>query len=487
MKLVRRVGCVLSVLAAALPARAGDAERLVAAILGPTPLVDDLRSLTDEIGGRPTGSAANQRAIEWGLARFKAAGVPAQAEAFPMPSRWLERSASARIEGEAAFTPRVVAMPFSTATPPGGTKAPLVDGGAGADADFERLGAAARGAFVLVETPELRDIEGLFKEYYEASDVERRAFEAGVTGVVYMASRPNGLLYRHNVAITTRNTRPMLVMAREDAARALRLLRSGKRLLLTADIVLEAGGAYESQNVIAEIRGSQTPDEIVLIGAHLDSWDLGTGALDNGCNVALVIDVARQIQALGLKPRRTLRFALWNGEEQMLNGSWGYTLRHASELDKHVMTAAFDIGTGRIAGFFTNGRPELEGVLGRSLAPVAGLGPFVNTPEPIVGTDNYDFMLEGVANLVGNQEPASYGPNYHAQSDTFDKADLRQLRLNTAIAAALAWGFAEADVTWGRKSRKEIEALVEGTSLKQQMVAFDLYEDWLGGKRGRKP
>jgi Zn-dependent M28 family amino/carboxypeptidase len=111
--------------------------------------------------------------------------------------------------------------------------------------------------------------------------------------------------------------------------------------MLTAILDVEAGASYRSENVVAEIRGGEKPQEIVVVGAHLDSWDLGTGALDNGCNVALVIDLARQMQALALKPRRTVRFALWNGEEQMMNGSWGYAKGHAAERSTRSTRSTF--------------------------------------------------------------------------------------------------------------------------------------------------
>src|SRR4029078_9366767 len=126
------------------------------------------------------------------------------------------------------------------------------------------------------------------------------------------------------------------------AARVLRLLRSGKRLTLTAVLDLQSGPAYQSYNVIGEIRGRSKPDEIVLIGAHFDSWDLGEGALDNGANAMMVLDIARQIKRLGIRPVRTIRFALWSGEEQGMYGSLGYTRTHAAELDKHVMTTSVD-------------------------------------------------------------------------------------------------------------------------------------------------
>jgi carboxypeptidase Q len=386
-----------------------------------------------------------------------------------------------------AFTARVAALPFSTATPAAGLTAPLVDAGQGTEADFAALGGKVKGAFALIETEELRDLDGLFREYTESGHVERRAIAAGAAGVVYMSSRPVNTLARHNAALGWTNRHPMLMMERDGAARALRLLRGGTPLTLSAVLDIRSGPAYTAHNVIGEIRGSTRPDEIVVIGAHLDSWDLGTGALDNGANSAMVIDVARQIARLGLKPARTIRFALWNGEEQNLNGSYGYTLSHAAELDRHVMASSYDIGTGRITGYFTGGRTEMIPVLERALAPVASLGPFTHVNVPIVGTDNYDFMMQGVPNLVANQESANYGPNYHARSDEFGQADLRQLRLNAAIAAATTWGFASLDLALPRQTAGQVDSLVRNTDLADQMKSFNVYDAWAAGKRGLRP
>jgi hypothetical protein len=471
------------------PALAADAEvsRLIASLLEDTPMVRDLQSLTDEIGGRATGSQANLRSVDWALARFREAGVDARKEPFSMPLLWLERSARATVRGESvSYTPRIAAMPYSTSTPKGGLTAPLLAVGKGSEKEFQSLGAKARGAFLLVETEELKDVEGLFREYSEGAAIEERAFAAGVAGVVYMGSRANNLLYRHNVASGLRNTRPMFIMERDGAQRALRLIRAGKALTLTAEIDIQTGPAYMSHNVIGEIRGATRPDEVIVIGAHLDSWDLGTGALDNGANVSALIDVARQMKRLGLKPARTIRFALWNGEEQGMYGSWGYTQTHEAELDKHVMATSVDIGCGRITGFFTGRRPELPPLVDQALAPVKGLGPFTQVDEPVVGTDNFDFMLHGVPNLVANQEPALYGPNYHARSDELDKCDVRQLRLNAAIIAALAYGFAQMDAKLPRHSRAQVEELARTTDLLQQMKSFNVHQDWLAGRRGRK-
>ncbi len=488
---ISRIACAL-LLAVSFPhlthAQSDAASRLVGALQGDTPLVSDLRTLTDQIGGRATGSPANLRAVEWAVQRFRDAGVEVRKEPFRMPGLWLERSASAAVKGEGvSFAPRVAALPFSTPTPKAGLSAPLVDAGHGTEEDFTRLGAKAKGSFVLVETEELHDLDGLFREYNEAVGIERRAIAGGAAGLVYMSSRPDDLLARHNASLGLKNVHPMMMMERDGAARALRLLRNGKRLTLTAMLDIQSGPAYESHNVIGEIRGATRPDEVVLIGAHLDSWDLGTGALDNGANAMMVLDLARQIKRLGVRPARTIRFALWNGEEQGLIGSQGYTLTHAAELDRHVMASSYDIGTGRITGFFTGGRADLLPLLERALGPVQGLGPFTQLNVPIVGTDNYDFMMQGVANLVANQESANYGPNYHARSDEFDKADLRQLRLNAAIAGAVTWGFATLDLSLPRQTAQQVDSLVRNTDLAEQMKSFNVYDAWAAGTRGLRP
>ncbi|HET6630304.1 MAG TPA: M28 family peptidase [Woeseiaceae bacterium] len=491
--MLRKITAIAACFAAALlPGAAahgaGEVDALIAAMLGDTPVIRDLRELTDTIGGRATGTAANEAAVAWALETFQRAGVTARAEPFALPLRWHEREASAVVSGDVEFATNVVAKPFSTGTPAGGLRAPLVDAGMGTEADFERLGDRAAGGWALVATTVLDDVAGLaglFESYGNAAAVESRALDAGVAGLVFMSNRPRNLLYRLSASRGADNSLPILVMEREQAGRILRLLRKGRRLELDATIEVEREEGYEAQNVIGEIRGDGRADEIVVFGAHLDSFDLGTGALDNGANVAMLIDVARQIRRLGLVPARTIRFALWNGEEQGLVGSWRYTEQHADELDDHVVAASFDIGTGAITGFFTNGREALVPIVDRFLQPVAGLGPFTQVNVPVVGTDNFDFLIQGVPNLIAIQADANYASNYHAESDTFDKVDQQQLKLNSAIAAALIWGFANGSERLPRHTPADIAALIESTDLEEQMKNFGVWDGWASGQRGR--
>ena len=463
-----------------------DADILVGTMLGDTPIISNLQELTDRIGGRVTGSASNLAAVDWALEKFEEAGVSATRESFEMPLQWQERGVTAKISGDVTFATNAVAKPFSTGAE--NLTAPLVDGGQGAPDDYARLGKSAKDAWILIETPVLDDVVGLgglFMEYGAAAATERLAFEAGAAGIVFMSSRPKNLLYRLPI-LSAKNRQPNLLMEREDAKRAQRLLRDGNLLTLTATIDVDSGYAYQSANVIGEIRGSSRPEEIVVIGAHLDSHDLGTGALDNGANAMMLIDIARQITRLGLKPARTIRFAVWNGEEQGLVGSWRYTQQHQDELDQHIMATSFDIGTGRILGFFTGGIDGLADMVDISLRPVAGLGPFQQVNIPLVGTDNFDFMMEGIPNLIAMQADANYASNYHAASDTFDKVDQQQLKLNSAIAAAMVWGFANAEERLPRQTHDQLVELINNTDLEQQMRNFGVWEGWKSGDRGRQ-
>src|SRR5205823_295615 len=143
-----------------------------------------------------------------------------------------------------------------------------------------------------------------------------RAVAAKALAIAFQSTRPHDLLYRHTNSVAGEIDRiPIVLVAREDAARMARLLASGQKLHADISIPNKITGPITAANVVAEIKGSDKPDEYVILGAHLDSWELGTGALDNGCNAALVIDALRAIKAAGVRPRRSMRFVLFSGEE----------------------------------------------------------------------------------------------------------------------------------------------------------------------------
>ena len=465
------------------------APKIIESAMGESPLAENLRRLTDEIGGRVTGTPAAARAVAWGLAAFRDAGVDVHTEKYSIPVTWSEGTSRLEILSAAPFPVHLVSVAWAPATPSGGVEANVVFAGQGSEADFARLGSSAKGAIVLVHSELLRTWDDLLQEYMKAPDIVQRAKSAGATAILWMSTRERMLLYRHvNVFNGQIDALPQAIVAREDALRLERALAAGRSVRVRLDLPNRVGGPVEQENVIAEIKGREKPDEWVLLGAHLDSWELGTGALDNGCNAALVVEAARNIQRTGIRPRRSIRFALFTGEEQGMLGSWAYVRAHRTELDLARAVIVFDSGIGRVPGYMLNGRPEIEVGVREALKPLESWGVTQHVLDAPLGTDNFDFLVEGVPTLVANQEEANYLPNYHATSDTFDKVDVLQLKINTAIAAVTAFGIAERVSPLGpRQSRAEIEALLKATGLDQQMKSAGLWPLWQSGERGRLP
>ncbi|HXH65650.1 MAG TPA: M20/M25/M40 family metallo-hydrolase [Candidatus Limnocylindrales bacterium] len=466
------------------------AAKITPIVMGESPLEENLRRLTDGIGGRVTGSPEMAKAVEWGVAGFRAAGVDVHTEKYTLPQTWSEGETRLEVLGAERFPVSLVSLGLSPATPAGGLEGALVNIGTGTEADFTRAGSLVKGAILIVHTEVSYTWADLFNEYKNPPAIIDRALKSGAVAILWTGERERKLLYRHTNSPDGRLERiPQAVVAREDGLRLERAAQAspGKvRVRLT--MANKIGGPVEQQNVVGEIRGYEKPDEIVVLGAHLDSWELGTGALDNGCNAALVIEAARAIKASGLLPRRTIRFILFSGEEEGLFGSWQYVKQHRTEMDKYRGVVIFDSGIGRVTGYSLGGRHDIEPALREILKPFAGWGVDNHTYDADWGTDHFDFLLEGVPNLVANQEVANYLQNYHAASDTFDKVDIRELKLNTVLAAVTAWGIADrAEPLGPRYSRSQIETIMKDTGLDQELKTLDMWADWESGARGRKP
>ena len=466
------------------------AAKITPIVMGESPLGENLRRLTDEVGGRVTGSPEMAKAVEWAIGTFRAGGVDVHTEKYMLPHTWSEGATRLEILGPVSFPVSLVSLGLSPATPASGIEAPLVYVGKGTDADFTRAAASLKGAICLVHTEVSYTWQDLFREYDDPPPIIARAVKAGAAAILWTGERERKLLYRHTNSPDGRlEALPQAILAREDGLRLERtaLAYPGKvRLRLT--LPNRIGGPVEQENVVGEIRGYEKPDEVVVLGAHLDSWELGTGALDNGCNAALVIEAARAIKASGLLPRRTIRFILFSGEEEGLLGSWAYVRAHRMEMDKYRGVVIFDSGIGRVTGYSLGGRHDIQDAVLQILRPFAGWGVDNETLDAQTGTDHLDFLLEGVPTLVANQEVGNYLQNYHAASDTFDKVDIRELKLNTVLAAVTIWGIADRVEPIGkRQSRAEIEALMKETGLDKELQNLDMLHDFQSGAQGRQP
>jgi len=483
------------------PADTNTLNQIIQTALQSSPLENNLRRLTDEIGGRVPGTPAMQHAVQWGVEAFTVAGADSvHTEGFTIPYSWAEGAtemtattayqvSATKVGGGTVLSPfkvRAVSVAWAPALDPV-KHVPIVDVGEGTAADFKKAGDVS-GKVLLVHTVVLKTWDDLFAEYTEAPPVIDLAVKGKAKAIAFMATREHDILYRHtNAGAGEIDKLPMVIVAREDGERIARLLAAGNLVWADLSIPNQIGGPIKASNVIAEIRGSEKPDEFVILGAHLDSWELGTGALDNGCNAALVVDALRAIKASGLRPKRTIRFILFSGEEQGLLGSRAYAVNHRHELDKAAGVVIYDSGTGKTTGFSVGGRKDVLGTAQDLIAPLAQFDVKDLKPDMEWGTDHFDFMLEGIPTFVADQKEANYLENYHAISDTYDKVDFAQLKKHVAEAAEFSFGLADLYEKIGpRLTRNQIEQTMRETNSVDLLKSFGIWDEWAKGTRGRE-
>lgn len=485
---------------AATPSATDDAARIIQAALQPSSMESNLRRLTDEIGGRVPGTPAMQRALAWGVHAFNAAGADSvHTEEFTIPHSWAEGATEMSVSATGtALDPKLARIPkvefrvrcVSIAWAPALAAVkhvPVVDVGNGGAADFKKAGDIS-GKIVLVHSAVLKTWDDLFAEYTNAPPVITAALNGKAKAVAFIATREHDILYRHTNSFAGEIDRiPQVLLAREDGERIGRLLASGHPVWADLSIPNQLGGPVKTANVVAEIKGNEKPDEFVILGAHLDSWELGTGALDNGCNAALVVDALRAIKASGLTPRRSIRFILFSGEEEGLLGSRAYARAHRPELDQAAGVIIFDSGTGKTTGFSTGGHKDVLDRAKPLIAPLRQLGLTELKTDMELGTDHFDFMLEGVPTFVADQEEANYLENYHAVSDTYDKVDFSQLKKDVAEAAAFSFALANIPEKIGpRFTRSQIEDSMHETHSVEMFKANGVWDAWESGNLGRQ-
>jgi len=501
---IRKAWLLLTVLSlfsfAAAPSADIIAEnQVIQTALQPSTLESNLEHLTDEIGGRVPGTLAMQHAVEWGVQAFTAAGADSvHTEGFTIPNSWAEgatemtATTSYEIGGKlggtvlSVFRVRAVSMAWAPALAPV-KHVPIVGVGDGTEADFSKAGDIA-GKILLVHTKVLKTWDDLSAEYTKAPPIVDLAVKGKARAIAFMASREHDILYRFtNAGEGEINKLPMVIVAREDGERIARLLAAGRMVWADLSIPNQIGGPIRTSNVIAEIKGREKPDEFVILGAHLDSWELGTGALDDGCNSALVVDALRAIKASGVQPGRTIRFILFSGEEEGEMGSRAYAVSHRYELDKAAGVIIYDEGTGKTTGFSLGGRKDVVNTAKELVAPLAQFDVKELKTNMESGEDHFDFMLEGVPTFAADQQEANYLENYHAVSDTYDKVDFAQLKKHVAEAAALSVGLANLPEKIGpRLTHDQIEQTMRDSNSIDEFKADGTWDDWVSGKRGRQ-
>ncbi len=426
------------------------------------------------IGPRVTGSPAYQRAAEWSVGRFRAAGLTrVTLEPFSIDRGWERESARARMLAPQDRALHVAALGWTPSTPEGGFEADIV----------------AINSFSLDVTAEKRSMQGrivLLPDRDPPGDTDtvartRGALSAalraaGALAILSPDSDPdNQLSARGFGAGTVLGALPVAQVGGEDARMIRGLLARGPVRMAIELRNRITPGAATVNNVIAEILGRERPDEWVIVGAHLDSWDFGTGAQDNATGVAMVLEAARAIASLPQPPRRSVRFALWGGEEQGQIGSTAYAAAHASELDRVVATLNTDAGTGRVIGWTAPGRADVIRAvrpLTRDFLRELGAGTFDESLRYAFQSDGAPFVLAGIPTLDLNADDTKYEAIHHKAADTIDRVDAHNLAVGAATVAATAFAIADAPCRIApRLDRHAVEQMpISGKSLYPQRV-----------------
>ncbi len=426
----------------------------------------DLEYLTDVIGPRLTGSPAMRRANEWTAAKMTEYGVDRVAlEPWPFGITWQRGPLTMRL-----LLPHerwIQAASWAWAPGTGGPVAgDVVSVDATTRAEFDaRFATRLRGAWVMLNAPYPRvnpaaatpadsarvdSLRRAMRDRSQRMTPEQRDFQArlpqiladqGIAGQIYDGAKDFGL-FTMSGSPDDLSPFPMVVVANQTYAELHRLLAAGQRVRVEVNASNTFGHDTVAQwNTVGEIRGSEKPDEVVLLGAHLDSWDLGTGATDNGTGSIAVLEAARLLGALktsGVRPKRTIRFALFAGEEQGLDGSQYYAAGHRGELPRFQAVLVLDNGSGRITALATQGWDQLTALWTEMMRPLAPLGPVPIRSGRKTGTDHLAFIPFGVPSFNYDQMSRGYDYTHHSQMDVFDytvPSDISQAATIMAVNA----------------------------------------------------
>lgn len=417
------------------------AARVIGAALTDDTAYRRLAWLTDRIGNRLSGSDSLQRAVEWAAAEMRRDGLEGVHTEKVMVPHWVRGEESLELVSPVSRELSVLGLGNSVGTPPGGLTAEAVVVH-GFD-ELEALGEQVRGKIVVYNVP--------FTNYgatvqYRGSGPSRAAKYGAVAAIVRSVT-PVSLQTPHTGSLRYDETQPKIPAAAvtiEGADMLERMQGRGEhprlRLTMGAHFLPDA----ESANVVAEIRGREKPEEVVVIGGHIDSWDVGQGAQDDGGGIIASWEAVRLLKRLGLRPRRTVRVVLFTNEENGARGGAAYADAHKAELPNHVLTIESDSGVFRPTGFGLSEKatPQARADFVEIAKLLSGLRADRINPDG-EGTDIAPMMREGVTGASLDVDGTHYFDIHHTQADTFDKVNPQELAACVAALAVMAYVVAE--------------------------------------------
>ena len=412
-------------------------------------------SLTTEIGPRLAGSDADERARDWAVAKFKELGydkVYTEPVTYPL---WQRRSEHGAIVAPFPQPLVLTALGYSPGTPQGGLTAQVVK--------FDTLEAlkaadpaSIKGKLVYVGYRMQRAKDG--HDYGMGSAVRTTgAVIAASKGAAGYLLRSAGTDVHQRIAHTgvtgfrdPKTAIPAAALSNPDADQLERVLAYGKPVMVKLDLDCGIVGEYTGANVIGEITGRKHPDQVVAIGGHLDSWDPGTGAIDDAAGVAIAMAAGKLIRDLPQRPDRTIRVIAFANEEMGLWGGRAYADKHATNVGKFQLGTESDFGAGRIWRMSASVKPTARAAIGEIAKVLAPLGVAYDANRPGGGGSDLSQMhAKGMAALSLTQDGTHYFDWHHTANDTLDKVDPAELAQNVAVYAAFSYMAAQAHGNFG--------------------------------------
>jgi carboxypeptidase Q len=406
-----------------------------------------LTELSDEVGGRVTGSPESKKAIDWGLAKMRSIGLQnVHDEKWTLWKGWTRGSSSAEMITPQRRTLGVDAMGWTGSTPANGVEAEVVTANL-FDLDAEIKNAAKFKGKIVLMFPQGSPKKSFWLIFAQYGDFLNAAQRAGAVAVIggQGGFKAEGMHLTHTgiLGFAEDFAIPVLDMTREDQSQIERFLAAGKPVRLRVDVQNSFSGPVESANVVGEIVGHEFPEQIVVVGAHLDSWDLSEGTTDNGTGSVSVLAAADAIIKSGVKPRRTIRFVLFTGEEQGLLGSLAYVKQHQSEMKNHLGDIVLDSGQGPIKEFQLGGRSDLVAALEPFADSLLNIREIKVTDKIEFGTDTGPFILAGLPGINLDQDSSDYKYTHHSAADSLEEVKPDVLAQDATVLALVAFWMAD--------------------------------------------
>ena len=433
------------------PAQRAAAERLIELALADSAAHRRLSTLADRFGHRMSGSESLERSLDWIMEEMRRDGLENVRGEPVMVTHWVRGEESLELVSPRRTSMRMLGLGRSVGTPPEGITAPVVV--VSNYAELRARAADVRGKMVLFNYPFDTTLPP-FTAYgqavqYRANGADSAARYGAVAALVRSVT-PRSLQTPHTGGLTYADTGrvappiPGAAITVEDAEMLRRMQERGERIVVTLRMAARTLPPARSRNVVEEIRGSERPDEIIVLGGHIDSWDVGQGAMDDAGGSVAAWEAVRLIRQLGVRPKRTIRVVLWTNEEIGLAGATAYRDAHRAELDKHIVAMESDNGVFRPYGLFFAG-PEAGFALMRQLSPLlARIGADSVAPGG-PQADVSPLYAAGVPTLAPNVDVSRYFWYHHTEADTPDKIDPLDMARCVALMAVMANTIANLD------------------------------------------